>query len=1252
MTRARRIPAVLFAGTGGLLLLALLLVCGVLFTAPGGRFVVRVLNGRDLPVRVGAFDGSLAGRFQLYGVEFRAGPIDAVLDTVRVAWRPWSIRNHHLEFNDVVVSGARMVVHESSDSTTRTAPGAARAHPDSARVASGTPWKFSAERLRVRNATVDGPANVHLHAVDITASGGPDSYQAVVTAAGSAWRFEEMSTFVRVAGNSRAAMADSLVLHALGGTTTGDAYVRWSPGIAWRARLAGDSLHVGAFASKPNDWLGAVAFRLRSTGLVHDDSLRVGVDLEALDGTLRARPLSAHGRVDIDGRHIEARDAVIRWGDARVALSGHVTETVDVTLDAVVPSLADLLPDAHGSARARGRITGDGSRVNVKLTVAGEQLGVGRREMTSLDAAVDATVFAHDYQPHGLEVRAADIKLEGGHLRVHGRVDWEHGIVWDGSVSAKDFEASRLTPARWKLDGPVSVEANSAGSYRNHRPAGTLDITSLHGTLRGQPLAGAGRVVALHDSLDITSLRLDWGTTHLEATGNAGETLDLTVNLRAPDLSLFGAALHGALALDGTARGARRRPFIDATVRGDSVRIHEYAANRVEGHVGVDFGFAAPADVDLMATGLSRGESTLDTLRVNVAGPRDGQRIALFVARDGAHVALAAHGALADSSWAGWIDRLDVLHPAVGEWRTGTRATVRLSPALVALDSLSLSSNASRLAMHGVWAPGDSAHVDVALVDFDLAPVQKFIHPGASVTGTMDGTVVARADATGRISGHAELVPGPGTVTVAGRRLDYQGHVTAQADENGVSAAVDFALNRDGAKLASVNANFAIPGFIAGRDSIGAQPVSGAMDVECRDIGPVLALVRPEVSGAAGALNAHLTPRGTAEDFRLMGNLSLEKARADLPSGLRLRDIGLSLESDGAGNIALNGAVTSGGGRVEIEARSVRSQKNWVNGTFTVKGERFQIVNQPEAQIFMSPALEMRVVETRASITGNVTVPYARIEIAEVPPSAVAQSNDVVFVEDTLTTRSRWQVDTDVRVALGDSVSFSGFGLRSRLEGELAVLDQRGQPTRGRGEIRIKDGKYRAYGTELTIDRGRLIFGGGAVDNPGLDIRAIRTTSAQNVMTESGQIVGMNVTGSLRKPEISLFSVPAMSESEILSYLVLGRPMSNQSSGDQAALASAAMLLTMQRGNELTNTLGKQFTLDEAYIESGDSYKEASFVAGKYLSPKLYVSYATGFFEHTNTFRVRYSLSNRWTVQAESGDVNSTDLLYWFELGK
>jgi translocation and assembly module TamB len=476
--------------------------------------------------------------------------------------------------------------------------------------------------------------------------------------------------------------------------------------------------------------------------------------------------------------------------------------------------------------------------------------------------------------------------------------------------------------------------------------------------------------------------------------------------------------------------------------------------------------------------------------------------------------------------------------------------------------------------------------------------------------------------------------------------------VTGRADESGVFALVDVDLTHGGASLGTIDGNLSIAGYVPGRDSLSTQPLEGKLDLNCKDIGPVLAVFAPMSTSSAGALTAHLEPKGVAGDFRIMGNLELAKARFDLRSGLRLRDTEISLVSDGTGSVSLQGAATSGGGRLSFQATSARSEQSWINGTLTAKGERFQLINQPDAQVFVSPDLSVELAKNAALITGTVRVPYARIETTQMPAQAASASSDVVIVEDTLSTRPRLQVRTQVRVALGDSVYFSGFGLRTRLAGSLEVNDERGRPTQGTGEIQIAEGKYRAFGNELTIDPGRFVFGGGPIDNPGLDVRAYRGVGSTNVMESGGEIVGINLRGTLRRPAFSVFSNPPMSETEIMSYLITGHSSNTSSGNEQSALAGAALLLGMQQGSGVAEDIGKKFALDDAYLDAGTSTKDASFVAGKYLSPKLYVSYSTGLFERTNVFRARYSLTNKWTLQGESGDAQSTDLLYKFERGK
>jgi translocation and assembly module TamB len=226
----------------------------------------------------------------------------------------------------------------------------------------------------------------------------------------------------------------------------------------------------------------------------------------------------------------------------------------------------------------------------------------------------------------------------------------------------------------------------------------------------------------------------------------------------------------------------------------------------------------------------------------------------------------------------------------------------------------------------------------------------------------------------------------------------------------------------------------------------------------------------------------------------------------------------------------------------------------------------------------------------------------------------------------------------DVRLLLGPRIYLRGHGFRGRLEGGLRLLQEPGTPARGRGELVIRDGHYRAWGQELTIDNGRLLFADTPVDNPGLDLRAERPGLPVTA--------GVHVGGRLRDPNLALYSDPVMEDSEILSWVVLGRPLESASGEEGASLAAAATALQLAGGNRLATQLGDRFGIDEVGIASGTTADSAALVLGTWLSPRLYVRYAIGLTEDINTLRTRYLLDEQWTLEAETGEASGIDLLW------
>ena len=58
-----------------------------------------------------------------------------------------------------------------------------------------------------------------------------------------------------------------------------------------------------------------------------------------------------------------------------------------------------------------------------------------------------------------------------------------------------------------------------------------------------------------------------------------------------------------------------------------------------------------------------------------------------------------------------------------------------------------------------------------------------------------------------------------------------------------------------------------------------------------------------------------------------------------------------------------------------------------------------------------------------------------------------------------------------------------------------SASDEPGRPTQARGEVRLVEGRYKAYGQDLSVETGRLIFTGGLITDPAVELRAERNVT-------------------------------------------------------------------------------------------------------------------------------------------------------------
>src|SRR5205823_6048822 len=159
-----------------------------------------------------------------------------------------------------------------------------------------------------------------------------------------------------------------------------------------------------------------------------------------------------------------------------------------------------------------------------------------------------------------------------------------------------------------------------------------------------------------------------------------------------------------------------------------------------------------------------------------------------------------------------------------------------------------------------------------------------------------------------------------------------------------------------------------------------------------------------------------------------------------------------------------------------------------------------------------SPNLDFDINGRRIQVTGVVTVPYAKIVPADLTGAVRPSSDEVIVGQEQTDPLKRFEVVSTITLSLADRVSIDTTGPTGRLAGNITVRSGYDKVTSATGELNIEQGKYTAYARKLNIQRGRLIFTGGPIGNPGIDIRAIKVFPDVTA--------GVNVRGTLLQPRI------------------------------------------------------------------------------------------------------------------------------------
>jgi translocation and assembly module TamB len=455
------------------------------------------------------------------------------------------------------------------------------------------------------------------------------------------------------------------------------------------------------------------------------------------------------------------------------------------------------------------------------------------------------------------------------------------------------------------------------------------------------------------------------------------------------------------------------------------------------------------------------------------------------------------------------------------------------------------------------------------------------------------------------------------------------------------------------------------------------NPMSGYLQFSTRQLG-MLANAYPQLRNLKGLLSADMKISGTLTQPQFLGNVQLKEGQLDVPAlGLHLTPIEFSAQTHN-NKITYDGRVNTNPGILTIQGYTDLNPDSRKT-ELQINGNAITAIHTSEYQINASPQLHLTWLNQLLTVEGEITIPNAKISPIDLGDT-VTLSSDVVFVngkEKKL--KTRLPIRTHVKIILGDKVYLNVKGLTARLAGSVDVQEnENSSQTTGIGQIDIIDGRYKARGENLTVRTGRAIFTGGSVTNPALHAEVTRIVStyiapstavvsgsknqpAYSGALQSDVLFGARITGTVDVPVITFFSEPAgFTQSQILSYLILGKGESSGSDFDTTLLLKAVSFLDIG-GKETAATkdsLQKDLGLDEIAVQSQQEYDtqsqslvdNTSLVLGKALSPKLFVDYSIGLIEPINILRIRYQLSKHFILRSESNtNAQGLDVFYSIE---
>ncbi|EHA1204853.1 TPA: translocation/assembly module TamB domain-containing protein [Vibrio alginolyticus] len=849
-----------------------------------------------------------------------------------------------------------------------------------------------------------------------------------------------------------------------------------------------------------------------------------------------------------------------------------------------------------------------------------------------------------------IDLESLVVKTLGGELSGKVMANWAAPINWQADLNLKNVQPG----LQWKeAEGDISGNLSTSGSLTEQGGwQVSLPKLDIDGILRGYPLNVEGQLEASDkngkgEDIQLTTqgLALSHGPNQLSAKGKIDKQILMDVEVNFPDFAKSVPDLAGKMQGKVALRGSLKEPDINLDLALNQINWQQQANVETITLKGDVKPLPAPkANISLIANNITYDDIKVDSADLEVSGDEKLHQLTLDVVSDLVSTSLEIEGTFQQKPemiWDGALRRL-TLSSQQGPWalQKSTAVKVNIDKQIANVQAHCWLQAESSVCLTEDISVGKSGQAKLAINDFDFDQIKQFLPPETKLQGSVNAQVFAKWAPEKKPEVTLSVNMPKGQVEQA---LEQPIKVGWESFNFKAALAKD---KLDAEWLFDVKDNGDLSGKVSLLNVSSEKPtIDGKVSLSTFHL-DFLAPLIGEYSLFKANMNTDLAISGDVMHPKVNGQFLIDQMKLQgevTPIDINSGQVVINFKGHQAD---LDAGILTPDGELNVTGDADwQDLQNWRTKA-RVFAKELNVDLPPMVKIKVEPDMTIDVTPQLAKIEGDINLPWGRIVVDELPPSAVGVSSDTVILDKNLqpvddVAAMPFDVETNINIKIGDDFQLAAFGLKGGLKGNLNVTQKDKGPFIV-GEVNVVDGSYRSFGQDLLIKEGKILMN-GPPDQPYLSIKAIRNPDN----TQDDVIAGVQVSGPASDPSIEIFSEPAMNQANALSYLLRGQDIDGEAGGN--AMTTTLIGLSLAKSGRVVGEIGEAFGVQDLQLDTAGSGDDSQVTVSGYILPGLQVKYGVGIFNSLGEFTVRYRLMQDLYLEAVSGVDSAVDLLYQFE---